>query len=178
MTFNVQTGLRNWAHMPSSPFAVNLNATQVSVGALTQAAKVSTPITGTLNANIVAHGTPLNPIGQGEINLRNANISGEPVKSAQVKFQGTGDAVHANLLVQVSAGNATGQLTYYPRQEGYDALIQATNIQLAKIETLRAAKHGCERHAEPDGERQRNAEQSAGHGFAHHPAAERAEAAD
>ncbi len=136
-TFNVQTGLRDWAHTPNSPFAVNLNATQVSVGALTQAAKVETPITGTLNANIVAHGTQLNPIGQGEINLRNANISGEPVKSAQVKFQGTGDTVHANMLVQISAGNATGQLTYYPKQEGYDALIQATNIQLAKIETLR-----------------------------------------
>ena len=85
----------------------------------------------------MAHGTQLNPIGQGEINLRNANISGEPVKSAQVRFQGTGDTVHANLLVQISAGNATGQLTYYPKQEGYDALIQATNIQLAKIETLR-----------------------------------------
>ena len=138
-TFNVQTGLRDWAHTPSSPFAVNVNATQVSVGALTQAAKVETPITGTLNANIVAHGTQLNPIGQGEINLRNANISGEPVKSAQVKFQGTGDTVHANLLVQISGGNATGQLTYYPKQEGYDALIQATNIQLAKLKRCASA---------------------------------------
>ena len=36
-----------------------------------------------------------------------------------------------------SAGNATGQVTYYPRQEGYEALLQATNIQLANIETLR-----------------------------------------
>ncbi|HEY1731075.1 MAG TPA: translocation/assembly module TamB domain-containing protein [Terriglobales bacterium] len=137
VTFTVQSGLRDWTHTPGSPFAVNLNATQLSVGALTRAAQVSTPITGTLNANIVAHGTQLSPIGQGEINLRNANISGEPVKSAQVKFQGTGDQVHANLLVQVSAGNATGQLTYYPKQEAYDALIQATNIQLAKIEALR-----------------------------------------
>ncbi len=142
VTFNVQTGLRDWTHTPNSPFAVNLNATQVSVSALTQAAKIETPITGTLNANIVAHGTQLNPIGQGEIEVRNANVSGEPVKSAQVNFQGTGDQVHANMLVQISAGNATGQLTYYPKQEGYDALIQAANIQLAKIETLRARNLG------------------------------------
>ncbi len=137
VTFNVQSGLHNWTHTPGSPFAVELHATQVSVGALTQAAKVSTPITGTLNANVVAHGTQLNPIGQGDINLRNASVSGEPVKLAQVKFQGTGDAVHANMLVQIAAGNATGQVTYYPKQEGYDGVIEATNIELAKIETLR-----------------------------------------
>ena len=137
VTFNLQTGLRDWTHTPNSPFAVDLHATQVSVAALTKAAEVSTPISGTLNANVVAHGTQLNPIGQGDINLRNAKISGEPVKSAQVKFSGTGDVVHANMLVQISAGNATGQLTYYPKQEGYDVLVQAANIQLAKVETLR-----------------------------------------
>lgn len=66
---------------------MKLNASQVSVAELTRAANVTMPMTGTLNANIVAHGTQLNPIGQGEINLRNANVSGEPVKTAQVKFQ-------------------------------------------------------------------------------------------
>jgi translocation and assembly module TamB len=138
ITFDVQTGLHNWAHTQESAFAVKLNASQVSVAELTRAANVTMPMTGTLNANIVAHGTQLNPIGQGEINLRNANVSGEPVKTAQVKFQGTGDAVHANLLVQISAGDAKGELTYYPKQEGYDAILQATNIQLAKIQALRA----------------------------------------
>ena len=137
VTFNVQTGLRDWTHTPNSPFTVNLNASQVAIAELARAADVTTPVTGTLNANIAAHGTQLNPIGQGEINLRNANVSGEPVKTAQVKFQGTGNEVHANLLVQISAGNAQGQLTYYPKQEGYDAVLQATNIQLAKIQALR-----------------------------------------
>ncbi len=138
ITFNLQTGLHHWTHTPNSPFTVNLNAAQVSVAALTRAANVTTPVTGTLNANIAAHGTQLNPVGQGEINLRNANVSGEPIKSAQVKFNGTGDAVHADLLVQISAGDAKGQLTYYPKQEGYDAILEATNIQLAKIQSLRA----------------------------------------
>jgi translocation and assembly module TamB len=138
ITFNLQTGLHNWTHTPNSPFMVSLNASQVSVAELTRAANVTTPVTGTLNANIAAHGTQLNPIGQGEINLRNANVSGEPIKTAQVKFNGTGDAVHANLLVQVSAGDAKGELTYYPKQEGYDAILEATNIQLAKIQSLRA----------------------------------------
>jgi translocation and assembly module TamB len=135
--FNVQTGLHNWSHLPTSPFNADVKATQVSLEPLLKAANVTTPITGIVNANVVAHGTQLNPIGQGELNLRNANVSGEPIKTAQVRFQGTGDVVHANMLVAISAGNATGQVTYYPKQEGYDALIEATNIQLAKIQALR-----------------------------------------
>ncbi len=137
VTFNLQTGLHDWSHLPDSPFTANLSATQVAVAELARAANLSTPVSGTLNANIAAHGSQLNPIGQGDVTLRNANISGEPVQLAQVRFQGTGDAVHSNLLVRASAGTAAGQLTYYPKQEGYDAVLQATNIHLQQLQSLR-----------------------------------------
>ncbi len=138
VTFNLQTGLHDWSHLPSSPFTANISATQVSVAPLAQAANLGPPISGTLNANIAAHGTELNPIGQGDVTLRNANISGEPVQLAQVRFNGTGDAVHSNLQVRISAGTAQGQLTYYPKQEGYDAVLEATNIHLQQLQSLRA----------------------------------------
>lgn len=137
VAFNLQTGLHDWSHLPTSPFTANVSATQVSVAELARAANLSTPVSGTLNANVAAHGSELNPIGQGDLTLRNANISGQPVQLAQVRFQGTGDAVHSNLLVRVSAGTAQGQLTYYPKQEGYDAVLQATNIQLQQLQILR-----------------------------------------
>jgi len=137
MTFDVQSGLDDWSHTPSSPFTVNARATQVSILELAHAANVTTPITGTLNANIDAHGTQVSPVGQGDVSLRNAVISGEPVKAAEVRFNGTGDEVHANLSVQISAGNAQGQLTYYPKQEGYDAVLRATNIKLGQLQSLR-----------------------------------------
>jgi translocation and assembly module TamB len=38
----------------------------------------------------------------------------------------------------IAAGSAHGELTYYPKQGGYDALLQATNIQLDQIRTLGA----------------------------------------
>jgi translocation and assembly module TamB len=137
VTFNLQTGLHNWSHEPNSPFAANISATQVSIGDLAKAANLSTPVSGTLNANIAAHGSQLNPIGQGDVTLRSAVISGEPIQLAQVRFTGTGDAVHSNLLVRLSAGTALGQLTYYPKQEGYDAVLQATNIHLEQLQSLR-----------------------------------------
>ena len=137
VTFNVQSGLHDWSHTPSSPFAVTLNATQVSVAELARAANLTTPVSGTLSANIEAHGTQLNPVGQGDCNLRDATVSGEPIQMATVRFQGTADAAHANLLVRSSAGTAQGQLTYYPRQEGYDAQLQAIDIHLERLQTLR-----------------------------------------
>ncbi len=137
VTFSLQTGLHNWSHLPDSAFTANVSAKQVSVAELARAASLSTPISGTLNANIAAHGSQLNPIGQGDVTLRNAKISGEPVQLVQVRFQGTGDAVHGNLLVRLGAGTAQGQLTYYPKQEGYDAVLQAANIHLEQLQSLR-----------------------------------------
>ena len=136
-TFNIETGLQNWSHLPTSPFTANISATQVSIAELAKAANLTMPVTGTMNANIAAHGSQLNPIGQGDVTLRNAVISGEPVQLAQVRFNGTGDAVHSNLLVRISAGSAQGQLTYYPKQQGYDAVLQATNIHLEQLQSLR-----------------------------------------
>jgi len=136
VSFDVQSGLDNWAHKPSSTFNVNLKAGQISLAELAQIANLQTPLSGTLNANVAAHGTQLQPIGQGEIDLKNANIAGEPLQVAQLRFQGTGQAVQSNLLVKVSGGSANGQFTYYPRQEGYEGYLRATNIQLGKLQIL------------------------------------------
>ncbi|MGB8885513.1 MAG: translocation/assembly module TamB domain-containing protein [Candidatus Korobacteraceae bacterium] len=135
--FSVQSALHDWSYTPSSPFTVKLNASQLSVAELSRVANASLPVSGTLNANVTAHGTQLNPIGQGDINLHNATISGEPIQLADVRFQGTGNSVHVNLRVQSAAGSAQGEVTYAPRQQGYDAQLRATNIHLERIKTLR-----------------------------------------
>lgn len=135
--FSGQVGLAHWSYVQSSPFTLNLNASQLPVEELARAASVNVPITGTLNANLVAYGTALNPVGQGSVTLRNASISGEPVQAADVRFQGTGDAVRANLQVQMPAGTMKGNGTYFPKQKGYEATLSAPAVQLEKIKTLR-----------------------------------------
>ncbi len=141
-TFSAQSALHHWSYTPASNFAVNLKATQLSVAELARAANVTTPLSGTLNANIAARGTQRNPIGQGNVDLRNASISGEQIQAANVRFQGNGDVVHANLNVRMPAGVTQGDVTYYPKQEGYDARLQATNIHLDQIRTLRERNLG------------------------------------
>ncbi len=135
--FSLQAGLRDWSYTPASPFTVNLKASRLSVTELARAANVTLPVSGDLNANVTAHGTELNPIGQGDINLHNATVSGEPIQVADVHFQGTGTTVHANLRVRSTAGVAQGSVTYYPKQQGYDADLRAINIHLERIKALR-----------------------------------------
>ena len=139
ISFDLSAGLKKWAFTNTSPVDVRLNASQLNVAELVKAAGSQAPVTGTLNANVQVHGTQLNPVGQGTIDLTQAKISGEPIKSANVKFNGTGDAVHANLnLTLPTAGSANGVVTYYPKQEGYDAQLTAHGIKLDQLQTVKA----------------------------------------
>jgi len=136
LNFNLQASLKDWSLTPDSPLQASVNARNIAVAPLVEAANISTPISGTLNANIDLHGSEANPIGHGNVALTNADISGQPVQAINVDFQGTGDAVNSNLLVKTSAGNATAKLTYYPKTQGYDAALQAAGIQLAKLQAV------------------------------------------
>ena len=74
-----------------------------------------TRVSGTVNAELQAHGTEMNPVGQGEVELVHASVDGEPIQSAHVQFNGDGNAAHANLNITMPAGVTTGSVTYYPK---------------------------------------------------------------
>lgn len=138
MTFALRAALRHWAFENTSPFQAKLNANGVNVANLTHAAGVQMPIIGTLAANMSMSGTQLSPTGQGDVRLTNAKISGQPVQSATVKFNGTGDQVHADLAVQIPrAGSANGSVNYFPKQQGYDAVLRATGIDLSQLQVVK-----------------------------------------
>ena len=108
LNFNLQASLKDWSLTPNSPLAARVNANNVAVAPLLKAADVSTPISGTLNANIDVRGSEDNPIGNGRVSLVNANVSGQPIQAVNADLQGTGDVVNSNLLVRraVPAGQS------------------------------------------------------------------------
>ncbi len=136
LNLDLQASLKDWSLTPQSQLQAHVNAHNLAVAPLARAADVTTPISGTLNANVDVHGSEDNPIGHGNIALSNANVEGQSIQAVNVDFQGTGDTVNSNVLVKTAAGNASGKLTYYPKTEGYDAALQATGIQLAKIQAV------------------------------------------
>ena len=138
ITFNANVGLDHWSYKETNPIQVDLNASQLDLAELKGLAGVQERMTGTLSAKVSLHGSQLNPIGQGSVTLSQATIADEPVQSANVTFQGTGDEIRSRFDLQFPAGAAHGAFTYLPKQRGYEGQLQATGIRVDQIQTLRA----------------------------------------
>lgn len=141
VNFDLTAALRNWSFTDQSPFRVRLAAVNIDAGSLAKAAGVSTPVTGIFNANVNAAGTELAPTGRGNLSLTRANVSGQPVQSLTVKFNGTASQLNANLAVHLPrVGGATGSLVYDPKRQDYDAQLRATGLQLDQLQAIQS-KH-------------------------------------
>lgn len=137
-TFNLITGLNNWSFTEASPIELSLNASQLNVVDVTKAAGLQYPVTGILSTNVSVHGSELSPVGNGTIHLTQATVYGEPVQSADVNFQGTGNEVHGDAKVRLPAGGAQGTFTYFPKQQGYDVELVAAGIRLDQLQAIKA----------------------------------------
>jgi translocation and assembly module TamB len=137
ITFGLKTALNNWSFTKSSPFQVSLNASQLNVADLAKAAGSQQQVSGTLNANVQLHGTQLSPLGQGSIDLTQAKVSGESIQTANIRFNGTGDEVHSTMRVQMPAGVANAVVTYFPKNQGYDAQLKADNFRIDQLEAVK-----------------------------------------
>ena len=138
INFDAQAGLTHWAYKPANPIVVRVSASQLSLAELERLAGKTYPVSGTLTVDVSLHGSQLNPVGNGNISLTNAKVSKETIQSLNLHFQGTGDAVDANLTVQMPAGTTHGNLTYYPKTEAYKAQLQASNLRLEKIQSIQS----------------------------------------
>ncbi len=138
ITFNASARLTKWSLTKENPVQIELHASQIDVANLEKLVGSSIPASGTLAASIDAHGTMLNPMGQGSATLTAAKVYGEPVQSAHLTFTGAENAVHGKLAIHVAAGTIDGVVTLQPQQKSYDAQLIATGIQLGRVETLKA----------------------------------------
>jgi translocation and assembly module TamB len=138
IAFSGRAELQHWSPASGSPFELTLNAQKIDAGQLARMAGVTTPVSGTLNAAMQAHGTQMNPLGQGRLELVHASVGGEPIQSVEVQFNGDGDAVHTHLNLAMPSGKATGDLTYYPKQRGYELQMDAQGFKLDQLQAVKA----------------------------------------
>lgn len=138
LRFDLSAGLRNWSYLPSDPIAVNVVATSMPVAQLAQLANLQYPISGNLSANINVRGSQLNPVGRGNLRLAAARIDGVAIPRATVDFHGDGNAVNSTTNVSIAGGAVVANLIYYPRNQGYNAQLNARQIRLGQIQKLSA----------------------------------------
>jgi translocation and assembly module TamB len=138
VTFNVDLGLDHWKLRDTNPFELDVNASQLNVADLKNLAGLETPITGTVNANVSLRGSQLNPVGKGSISLSQATVADEPIQSANLDFEGTGDEVRARLGLRMAAGTAQSNFTYFPKRKAYDGDLRVTGFRLDQLRTVQA----------------------------------------
>jgi translocation and assembly module TamB len=136
INFSAQAKLKNWAYSASSPITANVSGSQISIADLERLANKTYPVSGTLALNISVHGSQLNPVGQGTLTVTKAKVSTESIQNLNVKFEGDGNTVKANLTVQMPAGSARADMNYFPKTEGYDAHVESQNFRLEKLQTV------------------------------------------
>jgi translocation and assembly module TamB len=136
--FSAQASLKNWAYAPANPIAANISGTQISVADLERLANQTYPVSGTLTLNAAIHGSQLKPVGQGSVTVTNAKVSGESIQNIHVQFHGDGNALNAQLKMQMPAGSAQADLDYSPATREYQAQMQAQDIRLEKLQIVKA----------------------------------------
>ena len=138
ITFNASAGLHKWAFTDASPLQIDLQAAQLDVQNLVKLSGQQAPVTGTLAANVNVHGTQLNPIGQGNVSLTHLTAYDQPINTATLTFDGTGDEVHGDLNVLLPAGSVKSKVSLRPRQKSYVAQLSAEGIRLDQLQALTA----------------------------------------
>jgi len=136
ITFNGSARLVHGSFTEESPSQLELHAAQIDLGDLEKIAGRQLPITGTLAANVNAHGTVLDPMGAGIVNLTHASAYGEPIPSANLAFTGVENQVHARLQVHVASGMVQGAVSLRPGQKSYVAQLTASGIHLDQLTAL------------------------------------------
>src|SRR5262249_15655758 len=106
ITFNVNLGLDQWAFHETSPLEIEVNGSQLNIDDLKNLAGVEAPVDGVLSAKVSLRGSQVNPIGIGTVTVSQLTVGDEPIPSANVDFQATGDEVRARLGLRVAGGNA------------------------------------------------------------------------
>ncbi len=138
ISFDAQARLKKWAYVPSSPIAVKLSASQMSMADLAKLANQTYQVTGTLSLNVSVHGSQLNPIGQGNITIANAKVANETIQNVHLQFQGDGNGINGNLALQMPAGKLQADVNYIPKGQAYRVNMQTQNFRLEKLQTVQA----------------------------------------
>jgi translocation and assembly module TamB len=142
ITFQIGADLRQWTFGEAQQFHTNLQARDLDAAELAKAAGQAVPVSGSLSLSVQAHGTRLQPVGEGKIEFTHAVVAGEPLKSAQVGFQANGSAITAQARIDLAAGSATADLKYAPKQQAYEIAVHSNAIELDQLEVLKAKNLG------------------------------------
>jgi len=138
----VRVGLTKWSFKNDSPIRLQITATKLSLADIQLLAGQHYPVTGMLGGTISVNGSENNLNGRGSLTLGQATAWNEAIKTLTVEFNGDGQSVRLKSKLQISAGSATGTLTYAPKTKQYDADITGSGLRLERVSAIQAQNAG------------------------------------
>lgn len=130
---DAQIALSRWSFNRDSALSARVTMSGIRATDLMQASGHAVPVSGALNANMQVRGSVASPGGTGRIQLTNAAVYKQPVKSATVTFSASGGEVRGNSLVEIAGGTVTASATVRPLQRTYSGTIHSNGIEIARV---------------------------------------------
>jgi translocation and assembly module TamB len=136
MNFTFSTSLQHWSYTANNPVALQLQASQIPAADLEQLTGALAPISGMFSGNLSVRGTIDNPAGEGTVELRNASLWGEPVRSIAAQVRAADKTFSAHFSAAAEAGNISGEGEFGGSDRHYQISISHSAVNLGQIRYL------------------------------------------
>jgi translocation and assembly module TamB len=136
LNFALTTSLQQWSYSASNAVTAQIQASQVPLADVEELTGSSAPVSGMVSANLSLHGTLDDPAGEGFIQLRDASLWGEPVRSISAQMHAASKSLFANFNIATAAGNINGNGEFGATDRHYQISISHSVLNLAQIHYL------------------------------------------
>jgi translocation and assembly module TamB len=130
--------LRNWHYSEKNPFTAEVSLRQMSIADLQHTANLRYPVSGDISATVSLNGTASNPQGSGTVQVTNAVVYGQPVRTLAAQFHTDRGTVVSSLHIAIPAGIADGTLSYTPGSKAYILHFEVPSLLLQRLQVVQA----------------------------------------
>ena len=136
LNFSLTTSLQHWSYSADNPVTAQVQASQILVADLEQLTGFSAPVSGMFSGNVSVRGTIDDPSGNGSLELRNASLWGEPVRSVTTQLHAANKTFSATFSMAAPAGNISGEGEFGATDRHYQISLNHSVVNLGQITYL------------------------------------------
>jgi translocation and assembly module TamB len=136
LNFSLTTSLQRWSYSANNPVTAQVQASQIPVADLEQLTGFSAPVSGMFSGNVSIRGTIDDPAGNGSLELRNASLWGEPIRSVTTQLHAENKTFSATFSIAAPAGNISGEGEFGGSDRHYRISLNHSVVNLGQITYL------------------------------------------
>ncbi len=141
MSFRLSAGLDHLKFTDSSPVTAAADVSNASLDDVQSLAGTAYPIRGTVNFSFRAHGTRLDPGGQGKVEIARARIYGELFERATATLAfNRHEAQFNDVLLVHRQATISGSAAYNLNTTAFHFNFRSTDLDLARVQRLQSSR--------------------------------------